>query len=1209
MSDNVFLQSDRIFLRLRFMNKQIHTLIRIALFIALFMNGFFAVDAFAQKAQKNIMPNVQEKIFKEIFPETSGIKFMNLVASPSELKKDSRLFTVASGGTSVGDVNGDGLIDIYLTSFIGKNSLFINKGNLRFEEAPESAGVKDSAGYGFGSTMVDIDGDGDLDIYVTKYNQEPNKLYINDGKGNFVDKAKEYGLAIVGNGIQSTFFDYDLDGDLDVLIVINGISVVGFKHEGVTPILMKNNGDETFTDVTQSAGITHKGYGLSATAADVNNDGWPDFYIANDFEEKDYLYINKKDGTFERKTRNELPHTVMFGMGNDIADFNNDNLMDIIAVDMLPETHLRRNTQFESFTTFSSTFDSSQFVQNTLQLNRGNGRFSDIAQISGIDATEWSWSVFFSDFDLDGNKDIFVANGLSWDIMDKDVRKLGVSFEKLQQEYDMMKYKQLSNSSKSKGDMREIAEDFDFVKLLRSTKRTRVPNYLFKNNGDLTFTKTTNEWGMDIPYNTCSASYADFDNDGDIDIIMNTIDSTAVLYENTMMKKGKYNYLKVQCVGKGKNTKGLGARIQVLSGGKTQIYELTSTRGFASGVASIAHFGLGNSSVVDELTVTWPGGKQQVLKKVKANTTLTLSESNATQSIPKKESVASLPLLKEITSIDTGAIQFLHKENMYDDFFNERLLPNQLSINGPALASQDIDGNGLYDVVIGGAQGYPLNIFYQMSEGSFSKATTQQIFLNDSLYEDQGILLFDAEKDGDIDIYVASGGNEMSVEKPELLQDRLYLNDGKGTFSKGVLPDMPVGKSCVIGNDIDNDGDLDLFVGGRNHPGAFYKEPRSYLLLNNNGYFSDVTGFIADPLMQPGRVKSALWSDFDNDGDKDLIVVGEWMKILLLQNNSGVFLDKTTEFGLDTTNGMWNSISGGDMDNDGDIDYVVGNVGTNSKYNEPTNQYPFQMFISDFDANGSQDYLQSHYEQGILYPSRFLGPVILHMPTLLKRYNEIEDIAQTDLLSIVGGDSILSTVKRLKASLHRSVILINNGNGKFTIKALPTISQASPIYGMQILDINADGNLDVIHAGNFYGPDKDTWRYDAGVGEVLIGDGKCGFKPISIQESGFYVPGQARSMISIPHSNGSSLDMIVGICKDQIQTFRLNLANKTKLFTFKDVYSTHLISQFKNGKTRKTEYYYGSGYYSQQPQCFILDSGMNSVKEFKNTTLIKEIHN
>lgn len=1177
-----------------------------------YLNSQFLVSSFiiilcvfqqiSASQKKNTKDTNQEiTLFKELSPEQTGISFLNLMAGPQSLKKESRLFTIASGGTSVGDVNGDGLIDIYLTSFTGKNSLYINKGNLKFEEAPASAGVTDSAGSSFGSTMVDIDGDGDLDIYVTKYNLEPNKLFINDGKGTFTEKAREFGLASIGNGIQSTFFDYDLDGDLDVMIMHNGFSRTGFKHDGVTPVFMRNNGDNTFSDITKEAGITHKGFGLSCTSGDINNDGWPDLYITNDFEEKDYIYINKRDGTFERKSNTVLPHTVMFGMGSDIADFNNDNLLDIVAVDMLPETHERINTQFDNFSTFSSTFDTTQFIQNTLNLNRGIGRFSDIAQVSGVDATEWSWTVFFADFNLDGFKDLFIANGLNWDIMDKDLRRLGITHEMIREMYEKG-YKKIAESSKLKGDVRELAEEFDIGKLIREVKRTKTANYLFRNNGDLSFSKVTESWGMKIPYNSCSASFADFDNDGDLDMIVNNIDTIAVFYQNTVMETQKSNFIKIQCKGNTKNTQGIGARVEVKTKDILQTAEVATTRGFASGVSSLIHFGLGEHAIIDELVIKWPGGARQILKKVKANQLLTLSQANAT--LPSESEKTKSRLFREITNTNR-AISFLHKENPYDDFYQERLLPNQLSINGPALASADIDGNGLNDVAIGGAQGYPLSIFLQQSDGSFIKAVNQEVFMKDSLYEDQGILLFDADMDGDIDIYVASGGNELSVQDKSLLQDRLYLNNGSMQFSKSTLPDMPVAKSCVIGNDIDNDGDIDLFVGGRNIPGSFSTEPRSYLLLNDKGNFSDITVYIANPLMQPGRVKSALWTDFDNDGDKDLIVVGDWMKILLLENSNGAFFERSKDYGLDTTNGMWNSINGADIDNDGDTDYILGNVGINSRYAEPTNTYPFEMYCSDFDENGSIDYIQGYYENGTLYPSRVMGSLLNQIPTLRKNFNDFDDIAKVTLPELFGGDSILKTVKKLHASLHRSVALINNGK-YFAIVSLPMISQISPLFGNQIIDINEDGNLDIIHAGNFYGPDRDAWRFDAGIGEVLLGNGKGGFSAVSPEQSGIYVPGEARAMIALP-TNQKTLNIIIGSNKDSVKTFMMDLSQSRRIINVENN-STHAIIKFKSGKKRLIEFYQGNGYYSQSPHFLMWDPTITSIEMFNKNTLLKTVN-
>ncbi|MEY3689917.1 MAG: hypothetical protein RIT37_1479 [Bacteroidota bacterium] len=1118
------------------------------------------------------------KILKLLTPDESGVHFTNLVPGGAELKPESRLFTIASGGVALGDVNGDGLVDMYLTCFLDKNKLYINKGNLKFEEAPASAGVSDSSGFGFGATMVDVDGDGDLDIYVTKYNREPNKLYINDGKGNFVDKASEYGLASVGNGIQSTFFDYDLDGDLDVLIINNGIHKFGYRHFGVQPTMMRNNGDGTFSDISSICGIDHKAFGLSATASDVNSDGWPDVFIANDFEEKDYLYINQKNGTFKRQTKDSIPHTVTFGMGNDIADFNNDGFHDMIVVDMLPEIHERLNTQFVSFSTYSNTFDSSQFVQNVLQLNRGNGRFSDVAQLSGVEATEWSWSTFFADLDNDGWKDIFIANGLKHDIMDQDFAKYGITHDEMKK-LGIVKTPDGRDSTDEKGNIIAYSTSFDIGKIVRMINRTKIPNYLFKNNGDLTFRKVSDDWGMDTYFNTCGAAYADLDNDGDLEIVINNIDSAVMVYKNMSREMKLGNYLTVRCKGNTANTYGLGAIVNIRIGKTLQSFEINATRGLASSVAPYAYFGLGNASKVDEVIVTWPGGATEIIKNVKANQLITLDQSKA--KLPQKTPIANATLLKEITKDPSLGLHYVHSENDYDDFFRERLLPNKLSIQGPALAAGDINGDGIEDLVIGGAQGFPLAMYTQNEQGQFSQFPTQQLFLEDSSYEDQSILIFDADKDGDMDLYVSSGGNEDAADKPELMEDRLYINEGKGIFKRGQLPSMPIGKSCVIAGDFDKDGDYDLFVGGSNIPGHFEKEPRSYLLLNTEGHFTDVTEYLANGLLQSGMIKSAIWTDYDNDNDLDIIAVGDWMGIKVWRNNSGTFSEVGKESGLDSTNGHWRSIIGGDFDNDGDMDYVVGNLGTNTRYHA-TKEFPLELHYKDYDENGSVDFLHGRYQDSVLYPARLTASLINQIPTLRYKYLFAKSFADAKLADIVGGDSNLHSGGSRYVYEMNSLMLINDGKGSFITKRLPTISQISPIYGMIADDIDNDGNLDLIHTGNFYGPDRDMWRYDAGIGMILKGDGKFGFSDMTVKESGFYVPGEGRALIMMPRAGKHSLLLLSSANKGTLQIFEKTLDAKISLLQVKQSeMCTHAIIEYKNGKKRRHEFYNGSGHLSQ----------------------------
>jgi hypothetical protein len=1163
--------------------------------------GFFALILPESKAKSpGLIPKKSTdkpvpKILKLLTPDESGVHFTNIVPGDPELKPESRLFTIASGGVALGDVNGDGLVDIYLTCFLDKNKLYINKGNLKFEEAPASAGVSDSSGFGFGATMVDIDADGDLDIYVTKYNKEPNKLFVNDGKGNFVDKAKEYGLDRAANGIQSTFFDYDLDGDLDVLIMNNGIHKFGHRHVGVTPSMMRNNGDGTFSDVSAMCGIDHKAFGLSATASDVNNDGWPDVFIANDFEEKDYLYINQQNGTFKRQTKDSIPHTVTFGMGNDVSDFNNDGWNDMIVVDMLPEKHERLNTQFLNFSTFSNTFDSSQFVQNVLQLNRRNGRFSDVAQLSGVEATEWSWSSFFADLDNDGWKDIFIANGLKHDIMDQDFTKYGITHDEMKR-IGMVKQPEEKDSTQEKGNIVEYSTHFDVGKVVRMINRTKIPNYLFKNNGDLTFRKVSDDWGMDVYFNTCGAAYADLDNDGDLEIVINNIDSAAMVYKNMSREMQLGNYLSFRCKGNTANTYGLGATIKIRIGDSIQSFEINATRGLASSVAPYAHFGLGKATKVDEVIVTWPGGAVEVLKNVKVNQMITLDQSKA--KLPKNTPIAVTPLLKEITKDPSLGLNYVHTENDYDDFFRERLLPNKLSIQGPALAAGDINGDGIEDLVIGGAQGSPLVIYMQNDQGQFSQMPTQQLFLEDSSYEDQSILIVDVDKDGDQDIYVASGGNEDAADKPELMEDRLYVNEGKGMFKRGLLPSMRVGKSCVIGGDFDKDGDYDLFVGGSNIPGHFEKEPRSFLLLNTNGHFTDVTEYLANGLLQSGMIKSAIWTDYDNDNDLDIIAVGDWMGIKVWKNNSGAFTEVAKESGLDSTNGHWRSIVGGDFDNDGDIDYVVGNLGTNTRYHA-TREFPLELHYKDYDENGSVDFLHGRYEDSVLYPARLTASLIIQMPTLRYKYLFAKSFADAKLTSIVGGDTNLYSGGSRYVYEMNSLMLINDGKGSFTTKRLPVISQISPIYGMIAEDIDNDGNLDLVHTGNFYGPDRDMWRYDAGIGMVLKGDGKLGFKELSVKESGFYVPGEGRALIMMPRADKNSLLLLSSANKGTLQIFEKTLNPKTSLIKLnQSEMLTHAIIEYKNGKKRRHEFHNGSGHLSQGIHVLQADPSISKILLF-----------
>jgi len=1115
-------------------------------------------------------------IFELLQKDQTGINFLNLVPGPQSFKTGSTLFSIAGGGVAVGDINRDGLVDIYLTRFMAPNKLFINKGGLRFEEAPASMGLNDSLGASFGATMVDIDGDNDLDIFIAKYGFDPNRMYINNGDGTFTDKAQEMGIATVGNSIQATFFDYDNDGDLDFYLVLNGIDRPGFLHKGVKSQLFRNNGDMTFTDVAEQAGIRHEGFGLSCTAGDVNNDGWLDLYIANDFEEPDHLYLNNKNGTFTDVTKKAMKHTALFSMGNDIADFNNDDYLDIYSVDMLPENHVRRNTQFETMSSFSMAFDSSQMIKNCLFLNRKDTTFSDIAYMAGTAATEWSWATMFADFDLDGWKDLMVVNGLTWDVMDRDFTKFGITSDVL---IKMGIGKEAMEFVKGLNINTDRNLETDYTRVFRNIPRTQVNNYLYKNGGNLQFHQVSEAWGFTEPYNSVAFAYADFDNDGDVDLVVNNIDSLATIYRNNSNDKGSKNYINIKLQYKDKNTEGLGARVKVLQDTIWQSIELQRTRGFVSSVDASALFGFPTNKNVKEIHVLWPDGTNQILKNVAINKKITITY-NKTQS--KQGSVLLENREKKKKPLFTHneiIIPYKHKENIFDDFFRERLLPKRLSMNGPGIASADVNNDGLIDVYISSPENSRPHLYLQTSTATFVESK-QLVF--DTICEQQGALFFDVDNDKDLDLYVANGGNESITDEPQRMQDRLYINDGKGTFSLGTLPPMLTSTSCVVAGDIDNDGDMDLFVGGRNIPGQYPTMPRSYILLNNNGVLVDVTENIASSFITaPSMVQSALWTDFDNDNWVDLIVVGEWSPIRFFKNNGGQLSEVTSTSGLNTMQGWWNSINGGDFDNDGDIDYILGNAGHCSRYS-PTAAEPVKLYANDFDDNGSTDLIMSMFLDGKEVPARLRDALVSQMPTIQKRFPEYTKFANAGIDDFVRGNH-KDTTSVLSATHFASSLLENKGNGKFAVHDLPPITQSSPMFGTYIDDLNGDGNLDIVSVGNFYGPDPEMWRYDAGTGNVLYGNGRLDFLTVPYEEETFFTRGDTRAVGSVLNANSKQLSFIVSVNGAKPLIFTSNSGEKQGIqyLPFDNSSVRGWYAELSNGKTRKHERYFGSGYYSQ----------------------------
>ncbi len=1096
------------------------------------------------------------KQFRLQSPDSTGITFFNRLIETEDFNYARQFFVYLGGGVAVGDVNGDKLPDLFFTGMQVPNALYINKGNWKFENVSKVAGFPDTAAICFTPSFIDIDGDNDLDLYVCRFN-EPNHLYINDGTGTFTEKAKEMGLAFEGKSVQAVFFDYDHDNDLDCYIAQNGFTAGGYAQiDGYSDKLFRNDAGY-FVDVSKQAGIEDDRYALSVSLGDINNDGWTDIFVANDFEARDLLYVNNKNGTFTDIAPTKLRHTSHFSMGSDIADINNDGWMDILSVDMMPHEHERRMTQMTIPKVFSPYFDSTSMTRNVLQLNCGDLNFCDIGYLSGIAETDWSWSSWIADLDNDGLQDMCIVNGINRDAIDMDLASYAV---------------------KKKTDK--------FMWLINSMPKTRLRNYMFRNKGNLQFQDISDAWGFSEKLSTNGAIYADLDNDGDLDVLLNNIDSTMAVYRNYVTENKSGSYVKIALKGPGKNTKGLGAKIEVIAkdgkGKETRHFrEMHVNRGFLSCTEPIIHVGLGSAVAIKEINVFWPGNIKQTIQKAQINTQLNIEYVAGKESTQVNRTKPLFEFLKPETSLN-----YVHKENQFDDFYQQRLLPHRLSINGPAIAAGDVNGDGLTDLVIGGSHEGKTMLFLRNTNGTFSEKP-QSAFATDSRCEDQGIMLFDSDSDGDLDCYVASGGNEFVQEDRELFQDRLYINDGLGNFIKAGHSFSPpldtIASSCIVGGDIDGDGDIDLFVGGRNVPGQYPEIPQSVILRNDVTSLVDITKEKAPELEKIGMITSALWSDADNDDDLDLWVVGEWMAPRLFVNNNGYLAESTiAKTELEGLSGQYHSIAAADIDNDGDMDYVLGNLGKNTRY-KPTRQEPIELYAKDFDENGSVDLIMTYFNFGKKYPVRMRAPLYAQIPTLTRRFQTYHQYGSATFEDIFGSD--LMGTKQFKAYDYETMWLENRGGEHFVKHALPIETQFSPVYGILCEDFNADGAMDIMTIGNFNGPDPEMFRYDNSLGCVMLGNGAGEFTALPLLQSGIVVPKDGRSIVIMKHDQ-QSCDIIMGVNSQAAQTYRLTLPKGATIQNAKQ--GTSLMVQLKNGKKQKKEFPFGSGYYSQSPGIFIL---------------------
>jgi len=1064
-------------------------------------------------------PVNDHRLFQLLSPGQTGIDFNNKL----EYDEAFNIFTYRNfytgGGVAVGDINNDGLPDIFFTGNQVDNKLYLNKGNFRFEDITEKAGIHKAGKWSTGVCMADVNGDGLLDIYVcssgiAKGDTRPNQLYINNGNGTFTDRAKEYGVRDGGYSTHAAFFDYDHDGDLDLFLLRNASKPIGtfnLQHNERNirdslggDRLYRNDGGH-FTDVSKEAGIYGSviGFGLGVTVGDVNKDGWPDIYVSNDFFERDYLYINNGNGTFREELENQMHSISNASMGADMADINNDAYPDIFVTEMLPddESRIKINTTFENWEKYQLDLSYGywhQFTRNTLQLNNRNNTFSEIGRLAGVQATDWSWGALITDLDNDGYKDIFVANGIYKDLTNEDY-------------IQYISNQEVMTSILS-------GKDRNFRKLIDLIPSHPMPNYAFHNNGDLHFTNMAREWGLDQPSFSNGSAYVDLDNDGNLDLVVNNINMPAFVYRNNGVPGN--HWLKLILRGEGGNRFAIGAKATVYYGGKLAYQEEQPIRGFESTVDSRLNFGLGQTKTIDSLVIEWPSNKRTTLKNITPNQIITLNEKDATTTAPAtippitSPTTPTTPTTTLFEPIKNPTLAYLHRENDFNDFNRDHLIFSMLSTQGPRMAIADVNGDGLDDVYICGAKGQDKGLYIQSPDGKF---TRKELAATDKECEDVDALFFDADGDGDKDLFVCSGGNEFSPNSTALIS-RLYINDGHGNFTKSpqLLPSAAVfeSTSCVTAADIDGDGDQDLFIGVRLKPFSYGFPCKGYILANDgHGKFTDVTDKVCPDLEKLGMVTDARWCDYDKDGKPDLIVTGEYMPISIFHNEGGHLKNITATTGLSNTNGWWNRLLITDLNGDGYPDIIAGNHGLNSRFKASPSK-PITCYAGDFDQNGTVEQIVCCYNGDRQYPMALRHDLVSALPFLKKKYLHYEDYKGQTVNDIFTKDQLDKAIK-LDAYELQSCVFLSDGKGHYTKHPLPTEAQFSPVYGLNAGDFDHDGKTDLLIGGNFYQSKPESGIYDASYGLLLKGDGKGNFTPLSPQQSGFFVKGAVRDIGTI----------------------------------------------------------------------------------------------
>ena len=1137
--------------------------------------------------------NEQEPtLFRLLDAERTGIDFQNTIQENDSINVFEYMNVYTGGGVAVGDIDNDGLTDIYFSGNMVSGRLYRNLGDFKFEDITETSGIQNNR-WGTGATMVDINQDGLLDIYVcvsgsAAIAERANMLYINNGPNpdsgelTFTEKAAEYGLADTRQSMQAAFFDYDNDQDLDMYLLVNP-AAYEYKVNVSQPRVLdgssisndrlyQNNASGKFTDVTLESGILTEGYGLGVGISDINNDSWPDIYISNDFIGNDILYINQKNGTFKDEITERIKHTSYAGMGNDLADIDNNGKPEILVLDMRPEDNKRQkliisSTGYDRFQLMLKAGYNAQYSRNTLQLNQGNDKFSEVGFLSGISSTDWSWSPLLADYDNDGYKDLYVTNGF--------LRDLG--------NLDYIHYQGIYDNPLGTVEAK-VEQKKNSIKAL---PKADLVNYGYRNKGNASFENKSDLWGFTEKSCSNGAAYVDLDNDGDLDLVVNNMDRPAFVYENQSNVQSDNNFFSLRLQGEPKNLQGIGAKIKLTTKSSTQYYQHFLSRGYESSVDPTIHFGLGTDDRIEKLEVWWPNGKYQHIAALQVNQLMTVyqSESWKADTIPENDSPK---LLTDVT--DNLGVNFVHKEDDFVDFKLQPILPHMHSRNGAGVAVGDVNGDGFEDFFIGGASGQQGKLHLQKSDGSFE--TSPQDF--GSEFEDMGILFFDANGDNHLDLYVVSGGVTFNAN----YQDRLYINNGKGVFEvSDALPKMSISGSSVSAADYDKDGDLDLFIGGRVNPGKYPMPVQSFLLKNNSSENSarleftevghEIKGF--DEL---SMVTSGLWTDYDNDGWTDLIVVGEFMPITFFHNEKGKLVHhQKTE--LQKTEGWWNSINGADFDQDGDIDYLLGNLGYNIKYRASAEE-PLCIYASDYDKNGSIDPIMCYYIDGENQLAHGRDELIGQINAMRGRFKTYESYADATFEKSFLPEE-LEKAHVVKSHNFASSYLENLGEGRFKLTDLPLSLQIAPIEGIAILDVDRDGYLDALLTGNSYSTEAATGRYDAFTGAFLKGNGVGGFAIASLETSGFLNDMDASGLAVLNSASGESI-IVSANSDDEVKLYAKT--NKTKTFepiaVEKDIQSAEIF--LSNGKQYKLEFYYGSGYLSGSTRTIFPNEHIKKIK-------------